>query len=217
MSAGVELAVKIEQAPVEMLPMTRVRVLRAAVSAVAACACLSGAIAVAQTPSLAEVARREQERRKVTGPPVKVLTNDDLPAVTSPAPGQAAAPATAPEPAAAPAASSPPAAGPQSAATGEEKEKEKDEAYWRGRIGEARASLQRNEVLAEALQSRVNALSTDFVNRDDPYQRARIGDDRLKALAELERVQAEVASLKQEIADIEEEARRAGVPPGWLR
>ena len=28
--------------------------------------------------------------------------------------------------------------------------------------------VSRNETFAEALQSRINALSTDFVNRDDP-------------------------------------------------
>jgi hypothetical protein len=70
---------------------------------------------------------------------------------------------------------------------------------------------------AEAFQSRVNALTTDFVNRDDPYQRAQIAVDRQKALAELERVKTEIVRLKQQIADIEEEARQAGVPPGWLR
>src|SRR5450756_2400479 len=42
-------------------------------------------------------------------------------------------------------------------------------------------------------------------------------DDRQKALAELERVKTEIEKLTKQIADIEEEARRAGVPPGWLR
>jgi hypothetical protein len=69
----------------------------------------------------------------------------------------------------------------------------------------------------EALQSRINALSGDFVNRDDPIQRARIGDDRQKALAEMERLQADIALGRKQIDEIEEEARKAGVPPGWLR
>jgi hypothetical protein len=69
----------------------------------------------------------------------------------------------------------------------------------------------------EALQSRINALSTDFVNRDDPYQRAKVAEDRQKALAELERVKGDIEKANKAIADIEEEARKAGVPPGWLR
>jgi hypothetical protein len=72
-------------------------------------------------------------------------------------------------------------------------------------------------MFAEALQTRINSLTTDFVNRDDPYQRARIGEDRQKALAEMDRVKADIEAAKKKIADAEEEARRAGVPPGWLR
>ncbi|MGH9331880.1 MAG: hypothetical protein ACRD09_15685, partial [Vicinamibacterales bacterium] len=63
----------------------------------------------------------------------------------------------------------------------------------------------------------VNALSTDLVNRDDPVQRAGIGTDRQRALAEMERVRGDVDKLKKQIVEIEEEARVAGVPPGWLR
>jgi hypothetical protein len=55
------------------------------------------------------------------------------------------------------------------------------------------------------------------VNRDDPAQRAVIADNRQKSLAELDRVKSEIEKNKKAIADIEEEARRAGVPPGWLR
>ena len=73
------------------------------------------------------------------------------------------------------------------------------------------------EAFAEALQSRINALSTDVVNRDDPYQRAKLAEDRQKAVAELSRVTAEIEQAKKELAAIDEEARQAGVPPGWLR
>jgi cell division septation protein DedD len=157
--------------------------------------------AVAQTPSLAEVARKEQERRKAQKTAGKVYTKKDLPPPPPPASGTAAP---------APAQKAPPAA----EKTGEEA---KDEAWWKNRINAAREELRRNEIFAEALQTRINGLSTDFVNRDDPYQRAKIGDERDKALSELARVRADVARLKQQIDDIEEEARKAGVPPGWLR
>jgi uncharacterized protein (UPF0335 family) len=33
----------------------------------------------------------------------------------------------------------------------------------------------------------------------------------------MERVDGEIEAQQQDIADIQEEARRAGVPPGWLR
>jgi hypothetical protein len=80
-----------------------------------------------------------------------------------------------------------------------------------------RSALQRAEIFAEALQSRVNALSTDFVARDDPAQRATIGAERQKALAELDRVKQEIQQHTKTIATIQDEARRAGVPAGWVR
>jgi hypothetical protein len=80
-----------------------------------------------------------------------------------------------------------------------------------------RNELSRNKVLAEALQSRVNALTTDFVNRDDPAQRAVIEQDRRDALAEMDRVKQDIEKASKAIADLEEEARKNSVPPGWLR
>jgi hypothetical protein len=172
-------------------------------------------IAAQQAPTLAEIAKKEEERRKKITSPAKVYTNKDLPKKATVAPQPSAtAPASTPAPApGAPAA----VQKPPEAQELEEPKEEKDEAWWRKRITAARAELSRNELAAEAFQSRVNALTTDFVNRDDPYQRAQISIDRQKALGELERVKAEVILIKQQIAAIEEEARQAGVPPGWLR
>jgi hypothetical protein len=67
------------------------------------------------------------------------------------------------------------------------------------------------------MQSRINALTTDFTNRDDPAQRARIGVERQKALADLDRLKRALETGKKAIADLMEEGRRAGVPAGWLR
>lgn len=161
---------------------------------------------LAQTPSLAEVAKKEQERRKAAGTAGKVYTNKDLPKGGAPATPPASAPAPTP------------VAEPATQATEEKApENEKDEAWWRARITSVREALRRDEMFLEALQSRVNALSTEFVNRDDPFQRAQIGENRQKALAEMDRVKSEIERLKKDIDDIEEEARKAGVPPGWLR
>jgi hypothetical protein len=69
----------------------------------------------------------------------------------------------------------------------------------------------------DALQSRINALGADFTARDDPAQRATLAADRQKALGEFERVTKEIAAFEKELRDIEEEARKAGVPRGWVR
>ena len=72
-------------------------------------------------------------------------------------------------------------------------------------------------MFADALQTRINSLTNDFASRDDPYQRAVIAEDRAKAVLELDRVKGEIEQARKKIADIEEEARKAGVAPGWLR
>lgn len=160
-----------------------------------------------QTPTLGELALKEQERRKALKAAGKVLTKQDLPKTPAVAPPAAPVktPATEQKPAGKP---DEPAAKPQD---------DKDEAWWRQRMAHMRDELRRNEMFAEALQSRINALTNDFASRDDPYQRARIADDRQKAMAELDRVRSEIELQTKKIGETEEEARRAGVPPGWLR
>ncbi len=178
-------------------------------------AVLIGALpAAASAQSLADVARAEQARRKEHAKPAKVYTNDSV--KTDPAPRPAGVDGAAPAAASAdaPAAAAAPApADPTAAAAGERR----DQAYWKGRVSAAREQLERSRTFAEALQTRINALSTDFINRDDPAQQRLISQNRTKAVAELDRVQREIASHTEAITAIEDEARKAGVPPGWLR
>jgi hypothetical protein len=180
-----------------------VRVIASAALSVVAAA--FAAHASGQTPPLADVARKEQERRKAQKVTGKVYTKKDLPESAQERGGAPTSPAPAPAAPADPKPESKPA------------EDSKDEAWWRNRISQAREELRRSEVFAEALQTRINSLSADFVNRDDPFQRAKIGQDRDKALSELARVKGDVERTKKQIEDIEEEARKGGVPPGWLR
>lgn len=166
----------------------------------------AAAPAWAQVPTLADIAKKEEERRKALKTPGKVYTKDVLPK-------GAAAPVPLPAPAA-PADQAKPA---EPEKPKEEAGEVKDEAWWRARVTQVREELRRNEMFIEALQSRINSLAADFSSRDDPYQRAKIGEDRNKAIAEMQRVAAENEALKKQLADIEEEARQAGVPPGWIR
>jgi hypothetical protein len=93
----------------------------------------------------------------------------------------------------------------------------KTEGYWKDRLAKARGDLDRAKTFADALQSRINALTTDFAARSDPAQRAQIGNDRQKALAELDRVKKEIEANTKAISDIQDEGRKAGVPAGWVR
>jgi hypothetical protein len=176
-----------------------------------ACVGIPLRVAAQQTPSLAELARQEVERRKAIKASGKVYTDKGTKSEGAAATAAAGQSGALPAPT--------PVRGDAAAATAkaEEGADAKGEMYWRGRIAEARENLRRNEAFAEALQSRVNALTADFSARDDPSQRAKVGEDRQKALAEQGRVKNEIEEGRKLIAAIEEEARQAGALPGWLR
>jgi hypothetical protein len=161
--------------------------------------------------TLADVAKKEEERRKNVKATGKTYTNKDLGSLPPGTP----APPPAPTPAAAAADAS--AAKDKETEKSGEKEPVKDQAYWSGRMKELQTQLQRDQTYVDAMQTRVNSLATDFVNRDDPAQRGALASERQKVLGELDRLKKQIEAEKKAIADLEEEARRANVPPGWLR
>jgi hypothetical protein len=170
--------------------------------------------------SLGEVARQEAERRKSMATGSKVYTNKDLPEVppaTAPAPKAEAPAAAGTSPEATAKEAAPTAPGASTAKAPEAERLVRDQEYWAGRIKNLRDILARDETYLEALQSRINALTTDFVNRDDPAQRAVIASDRQRALDEFDRLKIQIEADRKAIVDFEQEARRASVPPGWLR
>jgi len=175
-----------------------------------------GAIpARAAAQSLADVARQEQDRRKTIKKPSKVLTNKDLTAV----PGAPPPATTTPPAGAASDADTSKAATGDAAGDAEKKAAgpAKDQAYWSGRNKGLQTQLERDQTFAVALQSRINALTTQYTNQADPLQQATLATDRQKAVDELNRLTKQIEDDKKAIADLQEEARTTGVPAGWLR
>lgn len=173
----------------------------------------SGSVA----PSLADVARAEEARRKSAKKATRVLTNGSLsPGDVTTQPSTASTPAGPGNatPGSTPAAST---TIPGGKAEPIDKAAMKDQAYWQGRINQARTELSRTQMFAESLQTRINSLRTDFVNRDNRVEREKIQQDLNTSLAELERLKKEIDKGTKAITAIEDEARRANVPAGWLR
>ena len=180
--------------------------------AVAVVLCVGGAAPPLGAQSLGDVSKQEEERRKDVKQPAKVYTNKDL---AAPPQTFATPPADATKTAPGAAAATPPAAA-------DDKSKDapkdvKDQKYWSARKKELDAKLERDKVLADAMQSRINALTADFAARSDPAQRAGIERDRQRAVAELTGLQKAIKDGQKALADFDEEARKANVPPGWLR
>jgi hypothetical protein len=180
---------------------------------------LSATVQPVQAQGLGEVARKEEERRKDVKAPAKVYTNKDL---GSAPPGREPGTVSSSPPAAAPDAAK--AGDDKAKAKGDDKDKDKDkaeppkdQAYWAGRRKSLQGQLESDQTLVDAMQSRINALTADFASRSDPVQRAGIERDRLKALTELDRLRKSIVENKKALTDLNEDARKAGVPAGWLR
>lgn len=193
------------------------------VAIVAFAAFASAAFAQSSNPSaqnrpLAEVAKEEEARRKAVKKPAKVYTNANIrpdpfatvagpPSTTSTTDTGNASPSNVTP--GVPSANLPGGTVPPAPS--------QDQAYWQGRIKAARDQVARTQLFADSLQTRINSLWTDFVNRDNPVEKQKLEADRNAALAELERVKKDLEEQTKAITAIEDEARRAGVPPGWLR
>jgi hypothetical protein len=164
-----------------------------AASRVTPCWLILALATVVQAQSLGDAARREKQRRQqAPSTAARVYTEDDLKA-TRPAgaDGERAAvpsPAVSPEPSPSPEAPDP----------------KRDPALrlrWRERFAQARARV--SEAEAQAWVTRVEVV---FVSSIPVQQQVR----------RFEETQA-LRDARQALADLEEEYRRTGLPPGWVR
>jgi hypothetical protein len=173
--------------------------------------------------SLAEISQREALRKSLTPKSAGSYSNENLrpdmfpvrlaePSAAPPAEGSIAGAAMAAQTTTTSGVTMVP-----TSSTAAPKSPAMDEKAWRGRMGDARASLERTQGLVDAMQARINGLQTDVVMRDDPAQQAALRQTLAKAMSELERLKAQVVTDQKAITDIQTEARKANVPPGWVR
>jgi len=159
--------------------------------------------------SLGELARREAERRKRIETPSKIITDKDLePAESSPTSAQVAP--------AAPSAPPPDAAGVMNTPP-EPKYVARDPSYWLNRMRELRTRGDFLKLQAAALEKRADELQTDFETFRNPRHRGVSELERQRLRTERALVLADLAATHKQVVDLEEEARRSNVPPGWLR
>jgi hypothetical protein len=170
---------------------------------------------VAWSQSLADVARKDEERRKALKAPGKVYTNDDLRRypVTTPDPPVQPADALPASPAEAAVAGEAKPAAPKD----QEPSIDQGEDHWRQLMGQARAARARSDTYLEALQIRLAALTTDFYAQPDPAQKSAIWAQRTRVFDDMERLKKDMIDQDAAIAKIEEDARKANIPPGWIR
>ncbi len=168
------------------------------------CAAVATAFAFAAVPvvaqDLAAAAAREKERRK-TASKAKAYSEQDLGRAGA---GTFSAPAGSTANEAAPAATGAPEAAGNAAAAGK-KEKTPDELRaeqanaWRERVGKANDDIAKAQQRVETLQRALNDLSQNLY-----------GSTRSQQLQQMEEAQKTLASLRQQVSDLQEEGRRNG-------
>jgi hypothetical protein len=150
--------------------------------------------------------------------PGHVFTNEDLPAQPSPAVIASPGPAgtgrgtvtTLPKSSDVPLPRSAPEGGPSQAAA--------QEVEWRARATALRDAITGAEKSIPEIEDRIAGLRNDRnpTNLMDPNREQHRQAEIAKAQAELESAKAALEASRQALANLEEEARRKGIPPGWL-
>lgn len=94
-----------------------------------------------------------------------------------------------------------------------------DEAAWRRRAQAARDRVSAAEKKIAELQAKIEGLRSDLspTNVMDPQREQTRQAEIASTQSALEAARAELAAAQKAIADLEDEARRRSVPPGWLR
>jgi hypothetical protein len=172
--------------------------------------------------SLGEASQREALRRQMAGKSKTTLTNIgqpmEIPLVSMPPAGppssssdeQSAAAKTSSKP-------SSEAEADKASAAKTPADKAKDEKYWRERIATAQDKVNRDVMMSQALQTRINSLQRDAVNTDDPMKQRKVREELQSMLDEAGRMQKQIEAGRKAITEIQDEARRMSVPAAWVR
>ena len=166
--------------------------------------------ALVQAQDLVALAQKEKERRAKLGKPAKVLTLEDTKEAGAKGTGSVT---TLPGPGSSP----PPSSGPAAADS-----REASRALWKGLGEKARAAVSAAEATLAKMERDFLTYQSDLTQvsaaeAQDPLRlqkrAARIAEMNTEVLGQ----KAAVAEAKRALTALEDEARRNGVPPGWIR
>jgi len=185
---------------------------------------LIGAPVVARAQSLGEVAKREeekQEKKKKSGKPpakVKVYTDEDLKKARE---SESGALTVLPENGNLEAAAASSSADDGEVASGEGRSagRQGKEAYWRGRAARLRQAVEEADAKVRDLEARITSLRNDMspTNTQDPNRLQTRDRELREAMDSLDVARREADTARKALADLDDEARRAGALPGWVR
>ena len=190
----------------------------ASISLIAILAYLMPTIA-ADSGSLADLAKKEQERRAKITSETKVITNDDSDkyragAVTTGTPYV-----------------EPPAEKARAEKDGSEAASAKGveaspdepvdlqgrpESFWRQTMSDARKQVKDLENQGDVLVLKLNSLQTKFYSEDNGFKQQEIQTEINKTFYEQDLIKENLKKAKDQLDDLEKEARKSGALPGWI-
>jgi hypothetical protein len=184
----------------------------------------------ASAQTLADVAKKDNDRRKSVKHPAKVYTNDDvqdvkpiLPMMENDGTGtrpiertNSQSDSSTSAPGAATADPNAAAANGGSRPVGTPGVKSGEEAGWRARMNSAREAVSRTQLQLESMRTRAAQLTAASAAANDD-QRTGVQKKQQDALQEYDKLRGDLQRNQKALSDLEAEAARAGVPPGWLR
>ncbi|HYK89351.1 MAG TPA: hypothetical protein VE398_11305 [Acidobacteriota bacterium] len=182
------------------------------------------AAATAYSQSLADLAKKERERREQVKSNSRLLTNYDASKYRS-GPVTIVAPAAAvPAPSAAPATTTDKEAPPADTASKVAKANPDEpvdfqgrpESYWRQTMADARQRVKDLENQANVLVLRMADLQNQFYRESSGFKQQDIQREIQKTIYEQDKNKEELAKAKDQLQDLEKEARKSGALPGWL-
>jgi hypothetical protein len=183
----------------------------------------AAAVAFAATPArpqdqstgdpVADAARRAREQKKVAPKPKKVFTDDDVTPKPAEQPAPAAA-ATASE--SSEAATSKPTT--TKAAAGQKEEDPNSEQAWRKRFAEQRRKISDAETELDVLQREASKADLQYYTDPQKAMQEQFTRDEInKKNAAIDAKKKEIADLKQQLSDMEDQLRASGGDIGWSR
>jgi hypothetical protein len=171
-------------------------------------------VSYAEDSALVKAAKAEKERRAKTEAK-KTLTNQDVEEIRKKQP-------TTGIETAAPGDETKTTEG-EAKDAGKDKDKKKEdsengEAYWHQRKQDVDKNLEDAKSRVEQIQSEINTLTAAFYAESDGVgQRPVIEQERTERLKALEVAKQDLANAQAESDGLEDEARKAGALPGWVR
>lgn len=177
-------------------------------------ALLIGSAGLAAAQSLADLARKEKERRGKIKEEVKVVTNDSA----SKYEGGAVTTSTLPK-----AATTEEAGKPSEKRGADAKDADeptdfqgRTETFWRQTFRDARKRVGNLENQGNVITLMIADLQNRFYAESDGFKQQEIQREIQKAFYEQDRNKEELAKARQQLAELETEARKSGALPGWI-